>query len=250
MKPKLSAILIATDEEVDLPGCLKSLEGLADEVVVVVDTETKDRTAEIASASGVQVLRRRFDDYASQRQASLDAACGEWCLWIDPDERVTSGLSQAIRHAMVRPDAAAYRIPFEIWFLGRRLRWGGMGRESHLRLFRREGASFVGGFVHESLKISGRVGRLEGAMRHEPYRDISDYLGKLDRYTTLAARKHYQEGRRYHACNHLILPVEFFTRAVLKLGILDGTPGLVWAGLAAFHRWLKYVKLQEEDAKA
>ena len=250
MKPKLSAILIATDEEHDLPGCLSSLRGLADEVVVVVDEAAVDRTEEMARSSGAKVLRRRFDDYASQRQASLEAASGEWCLWIDPDERVTPALKQTILRRLAVPDAEAYKVPFEIWFLGRRLRWGGMGRESHLRLFRREGASFVGGLVHEGLKISGRVGgALDACMSHTPYRDLSDYLGKLDRYTTLAARKHFQEGRRYHAWNHLVLPMEFFTRAVLKLAILDGYPGLVWAGLAAFHRWLKYVKLREEGVQ-
>jgi hypothetical protein len=114
----------------------------------------------------------------------------------------------------------------------------------HVRLFQRESGSFVGGLLHESLSITGSIGEISGAaMRHTPYADLSDYLGKLDRYTSLAARKRWGQGRRFHCWHHLILPWEFFTRAVLKLGILDGQPGLIWAGLAAFHSWLKYVKL-------
>jgi glycosyltransferase involved in cell wall biosynthesis len=250
MPPFLSAIMIATDEERDLPGCLDNLKGLADEIVVVVSEETKDRTEELARAAGAKVMRRPFVDYAPQRQVSLDAAAGDWCLWIDPDERVTPPLRDEIRSLLAAPAADAYAIGFEVWFLGRPLRWGGMGRESHVRLFKREKARFQGGLLHEGLDVAGATGRVRrGRMVHVPYQDLCDYLGKLDRYTTLAARKRWEQGKRFHWWHHLILPWEFFARAVLKLGVLDGRAGLVWAGLAAFHSWLKYVKLgkiQEE----
>ena len=95
MTNSLSAILIAKDEEQDLPGCLESLKGLATEIIVVVSADTTDRTEAIARAAGAKVLRRAFDDYARQRQASLDAATGEWCLWIDPDERVVAVITAA-----------------------------------------------------------------------------------------------------------------------------------------------------------
>jgi glycosyltransferase involved in cell wall biosynthesis len=244
MPPLLSAILIATDEEHDLPGCLESLKNLADEIVVVVSEETKDRTAEIAAAGGAKVIRRKFVDYASQRQVSLEAATGQWCLWIDPDERVTPSLREDIRALLAAPQAQAYEIGFEVQFLGRPLRWGGMGSERHVRLFQRRRGRFVGGLLHEGLDIDGTIGVVRrGKMTHTPYQDIPDYLGKLDRYTTLAARKRWDQGKRFAWWHHLILPWELFARAVLKLGVLDGQPGLIWAGLAAFHSWLKYVKL-------
>lgn len=244
MKPSLSAVMIARDEEADLPGCLESLKGLADEIVVVVDADSADRTEELARAAGAKVLRRAFDQYAAQRQASLDAATGEWCLWIDADERVTPALALEIRMALAAPEGAAgFVIPFEVRFLGRALRWGGLGSETHLRLFRRSAARFTGGELHERLELDGPTRRLSGRITHEPYKDLSDYLSKLDRYTTLAARKKLAAGRRASPLHHLILPWEFFRRAVLRLGALDGAPGLIWAGLAAFHSWLKYAKL-------
>ena len=242
----LSAILIAKDEERDLPGCLESLKGLASEIVVVVSEDTSDRTEEIARAAGAKTFRRRFDDYARQRQASLDVATGEWCLWIDPDERITPRLAEEIRSTLSgSPSCAAYDIPFEVHFLGAVLRWGGLGSESHVRLFRRSKARFAGGALHEGLQVDGSTGLLRGKIVHEPYKDISEYIAKLDRYTTLAAEKRFAAGRRFSSWRHLILPWEFFARAVLKLGFLDGFPGLVWAGLSAFHSWLKYVKLGE-----
>jgi hypothetical protein len=186
------------------------------------------------------------------RQASLESATGEWCLWIDPDERVSAALSDRIRSALSRPKLNAngvdsFDIRFEVRFLGRTLRWGGLGSESHVRLFRRSKSRFVGGALHEGIEIEGggNEGYLEGRMIHEPYKNISEYLEKLDRYTSLAAEKRFAAGRRFSAWRHLILPWEFFARAILKLGFLDGFPGLVWAGLAAFHSWLKYVKLGE-----
>ena len=112
MTPSLSAVLIAKDEERDLPGCLESLKGLVSEIVVVVSEDTADRTAAVAEAAGAKVLRRTFDDYARQRQASLDAASGEWCLWIDPDERVTPELSSQIRSALSGSPSSSARPLF------------------------------------------------------------------------------------------------------------------------------------------
>jgi hypothetical protein len=91
--------------------------------------------------------------------------------------------------------------------------------------------------------VDGPVARFSGKIVHEPYRDIADYFSKLERYTTLAAQKRFDAGKRFYFFQHLILPWEFLSRAVLKLGLLDGWQGLVWAGLSAFHSWLKYVKL-------
>lgn len=246
MTPSISAVLIAKDEEQDLPGCLESLRELVSEIVVVVDDASRDRTEDIARNAGAKILHRRFDDYARQRQAGLDAASGEWCLWIDADERVSPELARDIRETLSGPvSTAGYEISFEVVFLGRTLRWGGLGSESHLRLFRRSRARFVGGVLHEGVALEGPRGRLKGFIVHLPYRDLGDYLSKLDGYTTLAAVKRQGAGLRFSPRHHLILPVEFLARAVLKGGFLDGYPGLVWAGLSAFHSWLKYVKLGE-----
>lgn len=125
------------------------------------------------------------------------------------------------------------------------MRYGGLGGETHMRLFRRDRGRFTGGALHEGIEVEGDIRPLTHVIRHRPYRDLADYLGKLDRYTTLAAKKRYEAGRRFSSWHHLILPWEFFRRTVLRLGILDGGPGIVWAALSAFHSWLKYVKLAE-----
>lgn len=247
MKPSLSALIIAKDEEEDLPGCLKSLTGLCDEIVVLVDEATTDKTDEIARAAGCKISRRKFDDYAGQRQAALELCTKDWVLWIDCDERLSPELSRNIPGMMQRAGTAAFDLAFAVDFLGRRLRFGGLGGEHHVRLFQRKAAKFIGGQLHEGLEIAGdgSDGRSQGVIVHRPYRDVSDYLAKLDRYTSLGARKKRESGRRFFWFHHLLLPWEFFAGAFLKLGILDGFPGIVWAGLSAFYTWLKYVKLGE-----
>lgn len=247
MKPSLSAILIAKNEEEDLPGCLDSLKGLAEEIVVVVSDDTTDRTEEIAKSYGAKTFRRKFDNYAKMRQASLDAATKEWCLWIDPDERVSPELKETLLSEMEYEEASAYEIDFEVHFLGKKLSWGGLGSEKHVRFFDRARARFIGGELHESLEIKkGRTIRLRGGkMIHTPYRDVADYMSKLERYTDLAAEKRFKAGKRATPFFHLIYPWELFARLVLKLGILDGAAGVTWARLSAYHSWLKYAKLRK-----
>jgi glycosyltransferase involved in cell wall biosynthesis len=250
MTPSISAILIAKNEETDLPKCLDSLKGLATEICVVVSDDTTDRTEIIAKEHGARTIRRKFDDYARQRQASLDMATGDWCLWIDPDEAVTPALAEEIKFVIPSTDHSSFAVPFQVLFMGRHMRWGGLGSETHVRLFRRERSRFVGGALHEGIEVSGTQGRLRSAITHEPYKNIDDYMSKVERYTDLAAQKRLAAGRRATAFHHLIGPWELFSRLVLKLGFLDGRPGLVWARLAAFHSTLKYAKLRRMQREA
>ncbi len=253
MTPSLSAILIAKNEARDLPGCLDALKGLVDEIVVVVSDDTTDDTENVAKRHNAVVFRRSFDDYARMRQASLDRATSEWCLWIDPDERVTPELAMEVQQALATdPPFVAVDIPFSIRFLGREMRWGGLGSEHHIRLFRRTKAKFVGGALHESLQLDGPVTKFNGKIIHQPYDSVDDYMSKLERYTDLAAKKRFDAGKRFTVLHYFIYPWELFSRLVLKLGILDGGPGLTWARLAAYHSRLKYGKLkrmQEEKSR-
>lgn len=244
----LSALIIAKNEEADLPGCLLSLTGVVSEIVVVVDAATTDRTAAVAQAAGAKVLTRAFDDFASQRQAALDACTQDWVLWIDADERLDDVLREdlgLIFRGGGRGETTHFELSFKVKFLGRVLEHGGLGSERHVRLFKRDKAHFTGGALHEGLALEGGRAVLLGHVEHTPYKDLSDYLEKLDRYTTLAAQKKRAAGLRFSPLHHLVLPWELFRRVVLRLAFLDGWQGLTWAGLSAFHHWLKYVKLKE-----
>lgn len=246
--PRLSASIITLNEELDLPGCLASLEPLKSLglEIVVVDNHSADKTRELAAAAGAKVLTRRFDDYASQKQHAVAACGGDWVLSLDADERLSPELAAEIAETLAaEPPADCYELPFEVHFLGKRLRFGGLGGERHLRLFRRGKGRFVGGALHEGIACASTPARMRARVVHIPYRDVDDYLGKLAVYTSNAARKRRDAGKRWTPLYHLLPFWVLFERLVLKLGLLDGTPGIVWAGLSACHSWLKYVKLRQ-----
>lgn len=131
------------------------------------------------------------------------------------------------------------------------MKYSGLNKEQHLRLVRTDKAEYEGGLVHEGLKVSGSVGCLKGHIQHYSYDSIETYFTKFNKYTSLAARQMYKNGRRFRLFSVLLtIPFEFFKRYLLKLGFLDGMRGFLWASFSAFYVFVKYTKLwalQQQD---
>jgi len=247
--PKLTVTLIARDEEDRLPSALDSV-AWADEIVVVVDAATGDRTAEIAAAAGARVLTRVFDGFGTQKNAAAALASNRWVLSIDADEIVSPTLAQEIRARLAETVAeknppVAFRIPIRLEFLGRELHFGRDTVVRPARLYDRTRARFSEDPVHEKVLASGTVEALDESILHRSYRDLAHYLEKLDRYTTLAAEAKWASRKGAMPFLPIRVAWEFFDRAFLRLGILDGTAGLTFAALSAANTLLKYVKLRE-----
>jgi glycosyltransferase involved in cell wall biosynthesis len=247
--PGLSVIVIARNEERDLPGCLASVAGLASEIILA-DSGSTDATAEIARRAGAKVIFKEWQGYGRQKQAALDAAAGPWALNIDADERVSPELAAEIRRLLeAAPSENGFHIPFRHYFLGRRLRFGRFSTETHLRLFKKSAARYGEAQIHEGIRVEGATGRVaRGHIEHLSYHDIHEYLDKCNRYTSMIARARYDAGQRFHPWHHARLPFEFLVRYVLKLGFLDGGPGLTYALLSSYYVWLKFLKLRDIEA--
>jgi glycosyltransferase involved in cell wall biosynthesis len=247
--PRLTVTLIARDEEDRLPSALDSV-AWADELVVVVDAATGDRTAEIAAAAGARVLTRVFDGFGTQKNAAAALASNRWVLSIDADEIVSPALALEIRARLADTIAeknppAAFRIPIRLEFLGRELHFGRDTVVRPARLYDRTRARFSEDPVHEKVLANGPVEALDESILHRSYRDLAHYLEKLDRYTTLAAEAKWAARKGSMPFLPVRVAWEFFDRAFLRLGILDGTAGLTFAALSAANTLLKYVKLRE-----
>ncbi len=238
----LSAVLITRNEETNLPDCLASLGGLADEIVIV-DSESTDRTAAVAEAAGARVVRYPFDGFGAAKQRALELATGTWVLSIDADERVTPALADEIRRVLATGSGASgYLVRRDVFFLGKRLRFGGMGNDWVLRLFRRAGARFSSSPVHEHVEITGRAERLRATLEHHAYRSLAEHVEKMNRYTDIQAQMKSERHVRYRSWMWLRLPWEVFARCALRLGVLDGTAGILFATMSAYSAWLKYAK--------
>jgi len=248
----LSVIIITRNEEHDIEDCLRSVQGLAKEIIVV-DSGSKDRTLEICQRYTDKIFKRNWTGYSDQKQFALKQARGPWVLNIDADERVSNSLKIETQNLLeANKEKAAmngYHIPFQHFFLGRRLRFGGVQGESHIRLFRKGEAGYGQDPVHEGIKVTGLIGHTKSPIYHYSYRSIKDYLEKCNEYTSIIAEKRYQEGARFRFWHHLRLPYEFVVRYGLRLGFLDGRLGLVYALLSSYYVWLKFMKLLDFEKK-
>lgn len=250
--PPLTVTLIARDEEDRLPEALAAV-AFAEEIVVVVDSATTDRTAEIAEAAGAHVLVRAFDGFGTQKNAAAALATHRWILSIDADEVVSPALALEIRSRLAatvseRNPAAAFRIPIRLEFLGRELHFGRDTVVRPARLYDRTRARFSEDPVHEKVLASGPVEALDESILHRSYRDLAHYLEKLDRYTTLAAEAKWAARKGGMPFLPVRVAWEFFDRAILRLGVLDGTAGLTFAALSSANTLLKYLKLRELES--
>ena len=241
--PLLSAILITYNEERDLPQALASLEGLADETIVV-DSGSTDRTCELAREHGAKVFLRGFDGFGEQKNFAAGQASQDWVLSLDADEAVGPELrASLLAWKKSEPDRIAYEVGRRTNYLGKWIWHSGWYPEYHLRLYRRDRARFVGS-LHESLQAVGPTGRLAGDLLHYTVRSLSEHYAKLDIFTTLAAEDLFLRGkRRWRGAMYAAAPWTFASRLIFRLGFLDGYRGVLIAWTSARYIWLKYRKL-------
>jgi glycosyltransferase involved in cell wall biosynthesis len=248
-EPRVSVTLIARDEEDRLPGALASV-AFADERIVVVDAASTDRTEEIARNAGARVFARPFDGFGRQKNAAAAFATNRWILSIDADEIVSARLALEIRAclgaaASETSPPAAFRVPVRLEFLGRELLFGRDTVARPARLYDRMRARFSDDPAQEQILTAGPVESLEESVLHRPYRDLADYLEKLDRYTTLAAEAKWAAGEGGGGFLAARVLWEFFDRAFLRLGFFDGSAGLTFAALSSADTLLTHLKLRE-----
>ncbi len=243
MSNRISLFIIVKNEEARLAKCIASARGLVNEVIVV-DSYSKDKTVQIAKDLGAQVFRRNFDNFSKQKNFALSKVHGEWAINLDADESLSPQLKDEIRQAIKNTKHSGFIIPRTNYFLGKHMKHSGLNKERVLRLVRADKAQYTDVLVHEELKVEGSLGQLKNPIRHFPYDSLDSYFQKFNHYTTLAARQMHKNGRKFNLFFVLItIPFEFLKRYILKLGILDGMRGFIWASFSAFYVFVKYMKL-------
>ena len=243
--PKVSVTIITKNEATDVADALDSV-AWADERIVV-DACSTDETAAIASRHGARVETREWAGYVAQKNYAASLACNDWILSLDADERVTPALAREIQQTLgAEPASRGYRMPRVTFHLGRWIRTTDWYPDDQLRLYDRRAAEWTGRYVHEGVTVKGPVGSLHGELEHYAYRDISEHLETIDRYTTLAAKQMFEQGRRATTFDLALQPAfAFFRNFVLKRGFLDGSVGLTISRMNAYYVGLKFRKLRD-----
>lgn len=243
---EISAVIITYNEEDRLEPALKSLSGVASEIIVV-DAYSKDETAKIARKYTRKVFHRKWSNFADQKNFANNKAAYPWILSLDADERLSPELRQEIINLKQQnPPCTGFSMPRQVFYLGKWIRHSGWYPDRKIRLFRKDKARWEGEYVHEKLEIEGEVEKLKAPIYHFTYRNIQDHLNRINTFSDLGAKKLYAEKKKCRWYYLTFLPFFRFTRSFFwKGGFLDGFAGFVIAVLNGYAIFVRYAKLKE-----
>jgi glycosyltransferase involved in cell wall biosynthesis len=230
----LSLIVITKNEEQSIARCLRSVDFASE--AIVVDSDSTDRTAEIAIENGARVVKTTdWPGFGAQKSRALSLARGDWILSLDADEWIDPSFGTKIRRAIDTPDAPnAYEMLRRSRFCGRIVRYGGWSSDYVVRLFKRGRAEFSDHLVHESVIVNGPIRRLDVTIEHDSIESWSDAADKIERYSAAAALQMAARGRR---ASRIEAPLHgwaaFLKVYLVRGGFLDGAAG--W-GVAEYSR--------------
>lgn len=243
-------MIITLNEEDRLEDALESCSGVADEIVVV-DSYSTDKTCEIAEKYGAKIFKNTFVDYGSQKNIALDYASYDWILNLDADERISDQLKKELAAFKnnTETDVDGFLINRKTAYLGKWISHSGWYPDRKLRLFKKSKSRWQGR-IHEALILKGKTAHMPGDILHFTYRDITDHINRLNRYSEMQARDIVGKKKKLLYLRSLLLPPVTFIRFYFwKLGVLDGLPGLVIALVSSWATAMKYLKAIELKRK-
>ena len=209
--PKLSVTIITLNEAAHIEAAIASV-AWADEIIVV-DSGSSDDTVRLAQRAGARVESRAWTGWVDQKNFASTLATNDWILSLDADERVTPALAAEVRALLAgTPAHVGYRVPRVAFHLGRWIRTTDFYPDYQTRLYDRRAGRWRGQYVHESVSCDGPVARLTHELEHYSFDGLADQIDRLNRYSTLAARQMYENGRRTSALGLMVHPVAAFLR--------------------------------------
>lgn len=241
----ITGIVITKNEERHIEECITSLQQVCDEVIVV-DSESKDRTVEIAESLGAKVIVQRYLGDGPQKNFGIPHAKHDWILSLDADERLTLDAISTIRSLDLKS------TPYEAFSFRRRnyigSRWikvCGWYPDNFIRLYDRRKTRFADALGHARVTTEN-FKRLKCDLIHWSYRHSGELFSKADRFSTRGAKILWQKGVRAHALSPVLHGLSAFLRKyILKLGFIGGVDGFTVAMSSGVNSYLKYAKLLE-----
>ncbi len=243
---KLSVFIPVLNEEDKIAAAVESVAWA--EETVVVDTGCTDRTMDIVRKYGCRTETLAFNGFGHLRNACVQMCSHDWVLSLDADERITPELQREIVATIVNDNTLdAYFIPRRNFFMGRWIKHCGWYPDyCQPKLFRKEALTYRNDMVHEGFDIHGRVGYLKHDILHYSFRNLSQVITKIDRYSTLGMQKFVQQGKQASMFSALLHGIAAFLRIyLLKRGFLDGWPGFTIALNTFESTFYRYAKLVE-----
>ncbi|HIC91363.1 MAG TPA: glycosyltransferase family 2 protein [Syntrophaceae bacterium] len=241
----LSVTIITYNEGKDIRDCLESVKW-ADEIIIV-DSFSTDKTVDICEEYTDKIYKEEWKGYASQKNSAIDKAKSDWILSIDADEKVPNPLKEEIFSVLSSPNKKeGYFIARKNFFCGRWIKHGGWYPDYTMRLFRKGKGRFPVREVHESAVVTGATGYLTNPLEHYTYQSVSDFLQRMNQYSSLSAQEYFHKGKRAKLIQIIFGPIFTFIRMyIIQRGFLDGYLGLLLSVLYSYYTFTKYAKLKE-----
>lgn len=241
------------NEETNLRRCLQSVASIASEIVVV-DSGSTDKTCDVAREFGAKVQHQAWLGHRDQKGVALGLCTQPWVLALDCDEELSDQLLQSITAFFNNGDTERFdgaSMNRKTWFMGRWITHGDWYPDRKLRLLKRAHAKAGGEPEHDKFELSGPNGttRLAGDLLHYSFRDTSHYLRKQIDFSDAFLARERKAGKTFSLANTLFRSWwRFFRAYIIRLGILDGFPGLWIAGATAFFAFVRYSRTFEDQA--
>jgi len=239
---KITATIITLNEERNIARAIESLRCC--DAILILDSGSTDRTVELAANLGARVAEVGWRGFAGQKNCAAEQASHDWILSLDADEALSEALEGEIWNLKKNgPGFDAYTMPRLARYLGRWILHSGWYPDRKVRLYDRRKGRWVGDFIHESVRVDGRIGHLESNILHFTCDSLSEHVKTMDRYTTLAAQELAARRVKIQLPRLICDPAWTFCKSYfIQRGFLDGAEGLAVAYMAAFYTFLKYSK--------
>lgn len=247
----ISAVIITKNEERNIEACLKSIEELVDEIVVV-DSHSTDRTEEICKAFNVRFHKADWKGYAATKNYANSLASSEYILSLDADERLSKELHTDILQNKKEGLSGVYKMDRLSNYCGTWIRHCGWYPDRKIRLFPAAHARWEGEYVHEKLVFGDKLNitLLEGLLYHYSYYSIEDHLARIESYARLGAEKLAASGQTGGWPLGILKSAgRFISCYIFRLGFLDGFHGWIICKNTAYAIFLKYKYLNEIQRK-
>jgi glycosyltransferase involved in cell wall biosynthesis len=246
MKVKISAVVITFNEERNIERCLKSLVGVADELVVV-DSYSTDRTEEICKSYHARFIKHRFEGHIQQKNWAVLQASSPYILSLDADEVLSDELKTSILKVKEEWAHDGYYFNRLTNYCGKWIRHTTWYPSRKLRLWDARKGSWGGYNPHDRfyLKSEASQSHLKGDLLHYSYYSVSDHVSQINSFSSILAKSYFERGRRVNILAILFRPFwRFINDFLLRAGFKDGYYGFVVSIISAHEVFLKYVKLK------
>lgn len=246
---KISAVIITKNEEANIDRCLNSLQGLADQIIVV-DSFSTDDTEAICKKYAVDFVQHPFKDYSDSKNFGNNLAKNDWIFSIDADEEVSVELKKSILAVVKKGDDAVYLVNRLTNYCGSWIKHCGWYPDAKTRLWKR-GTSKWTGTIHETLSSTHPIVPIKGDLLHYSYPNLTFHVNKVNHFTDFMAAEMYAKRKKSSTIKMLVSPpFKFVKKYFFQLGFLDGYAGFTVSVMSAYYVFLKYAKLKELNNKS